>query len=301
MWKRLKADFQYNRYLYFMIIPVIAYYILFHYVPIYGAIIAFKDFAPMLGIMGSPWVGLHHFREFFTNAAALNSLRNTLSISALDIIFGFPAPIILALAINEVRSRHFKRTVQTITYLPFFLSLVVVCGMILDFFASDGIVNEFLVLFGFERTNFMMQASMFQPIFVGSLIWQFVGWGSIIYLAAISAIDQEMYESAVLDGATRMKQMRYITLPGIMPTVSILLILRMGQIMNVGFQRVLLLYNPLTMQTADVIGSFVFRRGILDFDFSFAAAVGLFNSVVSFTLVVAANQFSKKFSDTRLF
>lgn len=301
MRKKLKSDFQYNRYLYFMIIPVVVYYIMFHYVPMYGAIIAFKDFVPRQGIMGSPWVGLKHFREFFTNKAALNAVLNTLSISIKDILFGFPMPIILALMINEIKHNKFKKVVQTATYLPHFISLVVICGLILNFCASDGVVNDILSYFGFARTNYMMQPSKFQGIFVGTNIWQGAGWGSIIYLSAISSVDTEIYESSVLDGATRFKQMLYITLPCILPTIAIMFILRLGQVMSVGFEKVILLYNPLTMQKADVISSFVYRRGLLDFDFSFSAAVGLFNSLINFILVMAANMFSKKIADTSLF
>jgi len=222
-------------------------------------------------------------------------------LSLYSIIFGFPAPIILALLINEVRNGFFKRIVQSITYLPHFISLVVVCNFILDFTARDGVINIFLGYFGLESTPFMNLAEWFRPIYIISEIWQEVGWGSIIYLAALSGIDQELYEACTVDGGGRFRQMFSVTLPGIAPTIIILLILRMGRIMNVGLEKVLLLYNPSIYQTADIISTFVYRKGLIELDYSYSAAVGLFNSVINFLLLISVNKLSKKVSETSLF
>lgn len=283
-----------------MALPVVAYYIIFHYAPMYGAIIAFKEFNPALGIMGSPWVGFKHFKSFFEGVYFWRLVRNTLLISVYSLIWGFPAPIILALLLNEVKNKYFKRTVQTVSYLPHFISLVVVCGIIKDFTSTDGVINDIIEFLGGERTNFLMIPEWFRPIYVGSGIWQEVGWGSIIYLAAITNIDPQLYEAATIDGASRWKQIWHITLPGIVPTIVILLILRLGGLMSVGFEKIILLYNSATMETADVISSYVYRRGLLDFDYSFSAAVGLFNSVINLILITSANRLSRKVSETSL-
>jgi putative aldouronate transport system permease protein len=297
---QIKTDIIRNKYIYIMALPVIAYYIIFHYMPMYGAIIAFKEFNPALGIIRSPWVGFKHFKSFFEGVYFWRLIRNTLLISIYSLVWGFPAPIILALLLNEVKNNYFKRTVQTISYLPHFISLVVVCGIIKDFTSTDGVINDIIELLGGERTNFLMKPEWFRPIYVGSGIWQEVGWGSIIYLAAITNIDPELYEAATIDGASRWKQTWHITLPGIVPTIVILLILRLGGLMSVGFEKIILLYNSATMETADVISSYVYRRGLLDFDYSFSAAVGLFNSVINLILITSANKFSRKISETSL-
>ncbi|MNC12736.1 putative multiple-sugar transport system permease YteP [compost metagenome] len=217
-----------------------------------------------------------------------------------ELIFAFPAPIILALLLNEVRSSYFKRVVQTITYLPHFVSVVVISGMIVDFSRKDGLFNKILGFFGVEAQNLLLDPSLFRTIFIGSGIWQGVGWGSIIYLAALTAIDTQLYDAATVDGANRWKQMLHVTLPGIMPTIVILLILRIGGMMNVGFEKVILLYNSQTYETADVISSFVYRRGILEANYSYSTAVNLFNSVVNFLLLVLANKISRKVNETSL-
>ncbi len=297
---QIKTDIIRNKYIYIMALPVIAYYIIFHYMPMYGAIIAFKEFNPALGIIRSPWVGFKHFKSFFEGVYFWRLIRNTLLISIYSLVWGFPAPIILALLLNEVKNNYFKRTVQTISYLPHFISLVVVCGIIKDFTSTDGVINDIIELLGGERTNFLMKPEWFRPIYVGSGIWQEVGWGSIIYLAAITNIDPELYEAATIDGASRWKQTWHITLPGIVPTIVILLILRLGGLMSVGFEKIILLYNSATMETADVISSYVYRRGLLDFDYSFSAAVGLFNSVINLILITSANKLSRKISETSL-
>lgn len=289
-----------NKYIYMMAIPVILYYFIFQYGPMYGAIIAFKEYNPRQGILGSPWVGLKNFYDFFSSVYFGRLLSNTLLISFYDLIFGFPAPIILALMLNEVRKNSFKRIVQTVTYMPHFISIMVVCGIVVDFTAKNGIINDFLSTMGFARVSLLLKPEMFRPIYVSSNIWQQVGWGSIVYLAALTSVDQELYEAARIDGAGRWKQTIHITLPGIMQTIVVMLILRIGAMMNVGFEKIILLYNPLTYQTGDVISSFVYRQGILQANYSYSTAIGLFNSLINFLLVVFFNKISKKISGSGL-
>jgi putative aldouronate transport system permease protein len=296
----VRSDFRRNRYVYLMALPVVAYYVIFHYVPIYGLVIAFKDFAPRAGILESPWVGLEHFASFFNSYYAVRVIRNTILINIYQLVFSFPAPIILALLLNEVRSSTYKRSIQTITYLPHFISLVVVCGFIRDFTASDGVINDIIAFLGGERSGLLGRPELFRTIFVTSGIWQEIGWGSIIYLAALAGIDPGLYESATIDGAGRLKQTWYITLPGIMPTIVILLILRIGKMMSVGFEKIILLYSPITYETADVISSFIYRRGLVGFEYSYATAVGLFNSIINFLMLIGANWLSRRFSETSL-
>ncbi|MFK7692042.1 ABC transporter permease [Paenibacillus sp. HJGM_3] len=296
----LLTDIRKNKLLYVMLLPVLLFYVIFHYVPMYGAIIAFKDFSPRLGIWGSDWAGFEHFETFFTGAYFWRTIKNTILISLYELLFGFPAPIILALLLNEVRNSMFKRTVQTVTYLPHFISLVVICGIIKDFTVSDGVINDIIAFFGGERVTLLLEPEWFRTIYVSSGIWQHIGWGTIIFLAALSGIDQEQYEAARMDGAGRWKQMLHITLPGLMPTIVILLILNVGRMMNVGFEKIILLYNPGTYSTADVISSYVYRVGLQDFNYSFSSAVGLFNSVINFVLVVFSNWLSRRLNDTSL-
>nr|WP_307336595.1 ABC transporter permease subunit [Metabacillus malikii] len=284
-----------------MVSPVVLYYIIFQYGPMYGLQIAFKDYSPVLGFLGSPWVGFEHFIEFFNSYYFGRLLTNTILLSLYSLLFAFPAGIILALLLNEVRGRIFKRTVQTITYMPHFVSLVVIVGILFDFTARDGVVNSILVaVFGIEPIAFMREAEWFRTLFIGSDIWQNVGWSSIIFLAAMSNIDPALYEAAKMDGAGRFKQMIHITLPGIMPTIVILLILLIGKFMTVGDEKILLMYNPTTYETADVIGTYVYRKGILESNFSYSAAVGLFKAVIAFTLLIIANGIARKVGDTKL-
>lgn len=297
---RLRNDLNKNGCLYLMLLPVVAFFLVFHYYPMYGAQIAFKDFSPGLGILGSPWVGFKHFISFFESRYFERVVRNTLLINLKDIIFGFPAPILLALMINEVTNRYYKKAVQTISYLPHFVSQVVMCGLLFEFCSLDGLFNSIRNFFGLESTAILQHAEWFQGIYVASGIWQGVGWGSIIYLSALASIDQEQYESAIIDGAGKLKQMLYITLPNIVPTIMIMLILRIGQMMNIGVEKVMLLYNPMTYETADVISTFVYRKGILEASYSFSSAVGLFNSVINFVLLVTVNFVSKKTTETSL-
>lgn len=297
---RLLKDLKRNKYIYLMVLPVVIYYLVFHYGPMYGAQIAFKNYNTAEGIWGSPWVGLDHFIDFFNSFYFWRLLRNTFLISFYELIFGFPAPILLALLLNELRHVLFKRTVQTITYLPHFISIVVVVGMLVDFLARDGLVNQVLATFGVEPVAYLQKAEWFRTIYVSSGIWQGVGWGSIIYLAAISNIDPTLYEAAKIDGAGRFKQALHVTIPGITPIIIILFILQMGNMLAVGYEKIILMYNSLTYETADVISTYVYRKGILEANFSFSAAVGLFNSIINFTLLITANRISRRVSDTSL-
>ncbi len=247
----VSKDFWRNKSLYLMVLPVIIYFICFHYMPMYGAIIAFKDFKPQLGIMGSPWVGFENFQKFFTNPSFASILWNTLRISLTSLVFGFPAPIILALLINEIRSQKFAKVVQNATYLPHFISLVVICGLIRNFTMDTGIINTILEFFGFERKSLLNYPEYFTSIYVVSDIWQQMGWDSIVYLAALTSVDPQLYESADLDGANGWKKALHITLPGIMPTIATMLILRVGSLLNVGFEKIILLYNNATLNVAD--------------------------------------------------
>ncbi|SFM30074.1 putative aldouronate transport system permease protein [Paenibacillus sp. 1_12] len=293
-------DLKRNKYIYMMLLPVLAYYGIFQYGPMYGLQIAFKDYSPGLGIWGSEWVGFQHFKEFFNGFYFWRLIKNTLLINIYELLFAFPAAIILALLLNEIRSSMFKRIVQTVSYLPHFISIVVVVGMMVDFLSRDGLINQLLVIIGFESIVFLREPEWFRFLFVSSGVWQGIGWGSIIYLAAMANIDPTLYEAAKMDGAGRWKQTLHITIPGIMPTIVILLILNMGSMLSVGSEKVLLMYNPSTYSTADVISTYVYRKGILEASYSYTAAVGLFNSVISFILIVSANSISKRFSDNKL-
>lgn len=298
--KRILSDLKRNKIVYLMVLPVLAYFIIFDYIPMYGITIAFKEYNPAKGILWSPWVGLDYFREFLGSMYFERVLKNTVLLNVYNILWGFPAPIIFALMVNEIRNTHFKRLTQTITYMPHFISLIVVCGLIADFTKTDGLINQIIALFGGEKSNLLMKPEMFRTIYIASGIWQGMGWNSIIYLSALSTINHELYEASYIDGAGRWKQTIHITIPGIAPTIIILFILRLGSMLNVGFEKIILLYNPMTYETADVISSFVYRKGLLESDYSYATAVGLFNSVINFILLVVTNKFSKKFSDTSL-
>ncbi len=289
-----------NWMIYLMFLPVAIYYILFAYKPMYGALIAFQNYVPAKGIMGSDWVGFKHFTDFFTNFYFWRIMKNTLIISGASIIYGFPAPIILALLMNEIRSNTFKRSVQTISYIPHFISMVVVCGMIKTFTADNGLITSMVVALGGEKASLLTNAKAFVPIYVISSIWQEIGWGSIVYLAALTGINQELYEAASIDGANRWKQTLHVTLPGIAPTITIMLILRLGSVLNVGYEKIILLYNEMTRETADVISSFVYRKGLLEANLSYSTAVGLFNSVVNFGFIILSNAISRKVSETSL-
>lgn len=296
----ISRDFKKNKYIYLMGLFGLSYYIIFKYWPMYGSIIAFKNFRAGLGIWGSPWAGFEHFRTFFSSIYFMRLIRNTILISVYDIIFGFPAPILLALLLNEIRHERYKRFVQTVTYMPHFISLVVICGLLKDFTSYNGLINSLFLLFGGERTVLLQRPDVFRPLYIISGIWQNIGWSTIIYLAALSNVDVQLYDAAKIDGANRLMQAIHITLPCIVPTIMILLILKIGSIMGVGHEKIILLYNSATYETADVISTYVYRRGLLDGSYSFSTAVGLFNSIINFFILILANAASKKFTETSL-
>lgn len=299
-WKRIKSSLKRGKYIYIMALPVVLYYVIFSYLPMYGVVIAFQQYNPGKGIFGSPFIGLKNFQDFFGSFYFVRLLTNTLMISFYDLLFSFPAPIILALLLNEVRQIKFKRVVQTITYMPYFISLVVVAGILRDFSLPTGGLSNLVAVFTGEHVNLLGKPDYFRSLFVGSGIWQSVGFGSIIFLAAISGIDQEMYEAAIIDGAGRLRQAWYITLPSISSTILVLLILRIGNLLNVGYEKIILLYNSVTYETADVISSFVYRKGLLESVYGYSTAVGLFNSLANFILLVTANKLSQIFAKSSL-
>lgn len=299
-WMTVKRDFKRNWMVYSMAIPVLLFFFIFCYGPMWGVLISFVDFKSNKGLFGSPFVGLKHFKSFLTDPFLPRLVRNTFLLNIWGLVFGFPAPIILALLLNEVKNEPFKRVMQTISYMPHFISLVVLCGMINIFSSSDGLFNTIIAAFGGERTPLLANASLFRPIYTFSGIWQGMGWGSIIYLAAIAGISPELYESAIIDGAGRFRRIISITLPGITPTIIIMLIFAIGGLMSSSHEKVILLYNPLTYETADVIASYVYRRGLREFNYSYSTAVGLINSVVNFLFLWAANKLSRRFSETSL-
>ncbi len=289
-----------QRYLVFLALPAVLVVFVFNYIPIYGIVISFQNFSVGRGVWGSPWVGLHWFERFFSNPLSGRLIRNTFLLGFLSLVITFPLPIILALSLNEIRSTAFKRSIQTISYLPYFISTVIIVGMLKDFSSAGGLFNRLIIMLGGDRTLFFSRPEWFRPLFIGSEVWQTVGWGSIIYLAALAGVDPQLYESAVLDGAGRWRQLWHITLPSILPTVSILFILRSGAFFAVDFQKVLLMYNPLTYETADIISTFVYREGIENARFSYSAAVGLLLSVMAFVFLSASNALSRRLSGNSL-
>lgn len=297
---RMRKDWIRNRALYALVIPVLAFYILFHYKPMYGAIIAFKDYTPSLGVAGSPWVGFDNFKRFFNSIYFGRLIKNTIALSVYNLLFGFPAPIILALLLNEVRNKKFKSLTQTVTYLPHFISLIVVTGMLTDFSMTTGLFNDIIALFGGERSPLLQNPNLYRSIYVASSIWQEVGWGSIIYLSALSGVDSQLYEAAQIDGAGKWKQLIHVTMPAIAPTIIIMFILKTGSLMNMGYEKTILLYNPATYETADIISSHIYRIGLLEQDWSYSTAIGLFNSVINFALLLFTNKMSKRYSETSL-
>lgn len=298
---KLKTDWSKHKWKYIIILPILIYLILFYYKPMYGIIIAFKNYRPSLGILDSKWVGLDNFVRFFNDPFFGRVLRNTFAISLLTLVFSFPAAIMLALLLNEVKVSWFKRTIQTITYMPHFIAIVVVCGLVTSYCQSNGIINDIIVFFGGERSNLLANPKYFYLIYVLSAVWQSMGWNSIIYLAALSGIDQEQYEAAKIDGAGRLAQLWYITLPGLVPTIAMLLVLNLGKVLSVGHEKILLLYQPLTYEVADVISTYVYRVGMLDGNYSYSTAIELFNSIVNITFLLAANKLSKKMGQSGLF
>ena len=295
-WKKIKK----SKYLYLKMLIPIVYYVLFHYMPLYGVLISFKDYKVAKGVWGSPWVGFKWFEKFLTDEYFWKLVRNTLLLNIYGLLWGFPIPIALALMLNEVSSSGFKRIIQSVSYLPHFISTVVVCGMVMNFLSLDGIINRFVAFLGFDKIQFMLMPEWFRTVFTASGIWQTCGWTSIIYLSALTAVDQEVLEAAMIDGANRFQKIRYVTLPSIAPTISIMLIMQLGKLMSLGYEKIILLYNGSTYETADVISSYVYRRGILNNDFSYSTAVGLFQSVVGVLLLICSNTITKKLSENSL-
>ncbi|SFR45743.1 ABC transporter permease [Litoreibacter janthinus] len=287
--------------LYVLLLPTIIWLLVFLYKPMYGLQIAFKDYSVFRGVANSPWVGLEHFETLFNNDQFLRALRNTVYISFLSLIFGFPMPILLALMFNEILKQWYKKASQTIVYLPHFISSVIIAGIVITAFSpSAGIVNTILGWFGLDSIYFLTKAEWFRPIFVGTTIWQEAGFQSIVYLAAIAGVSPTLYESAVVDGASRWQMMWKITIPSIMPTIIIMLIIRIGNMLEVSFEMIILLYQPATYETADVVNTFIYRQGLQGGQYDLAAAAGLFNAVVAFVLVMSANTISKRYSRTSL-
>ncbi len=291
-----------ERYIYLLLLPGLLYFILFRYIPMFGLVLAFKDYSPFRGIWDSPWVGMEHFRTIFSDGEVLQVIRNTLYISFLQIAVAFPIPIVLALMLNEVRHSAYKRTIQSIVYLPHFLSWVIVVGMVTLFLRSEGLLNRALVsAFDIDPIPFLTHPNWFAPLIVLEVIWKEAGWGTVIFLAALAGIDPQLHEAAVLDGASRLQRIRDIVLPGLKPVIVILLILRLGNVLDTGFEQIFLMLNPFTMEVGNVLDTFVFFRGIQQGDYSFATAVGLFKGLVGLVLVVGANRLAKRWGHEGLY
>lgn len=293
MWK--------SRYLYLLLLPCLAWYLVFMYGPMYGLQIAFKDFLPFKGIGGSDWVGFKHFISFFNSEYFWRLIKNTLGISIYSILIGFPVPILLALLMNEVGNKYFKKGVQTIAYLPHFISAVVVVSIVNSILSpSSGLLNQVIEFFGGDPVYFMAEPKYFKTVYVLSDIWQSAGYNSIVYLAALTSIDPSMYEAATVDGASKWDKLIHITLPSILPTIMIMLILRMGSMFSVGYEKIMLMYNEATYETADVISTYLYRRAFKSGDYSFSTAIGLFNAVINFTIIQVFNKISAKVSEVSL-
>ena len=293
-------DFRANRAVYLMALPVIAYFIIFNYIPMTGIIMAFQKFQIKKGILGSQFVGLDNFARFFFFFYAWRLIRNTLLISFLGLLFSFPLPIVFALCLNEVRNAKFKKITQTVSYLPYFISIVVVVSILFDFCKSGGILTRIAELFGWKGGALISSPEWFRTLYIGSNLWQHLGYNSIIFISALAAIDPQLYEAATIDGANRWQQTLHVTLPGIASTIVVLLILRLGSIMSVGYEKTILMYSPATYETADIIGSYVYRVGLLDADYSYSTAINLFNSLINLLVLYVANRFSRHISSTSL-
>lgn len=284
-----------NRYIYLMLLPVVVFYVIFSYVPMYGVVLAWKDYRHTMGILGSPWVGWENFEVVFKNAGMVPAIRNTIVISLLKLVFCFPAPVILALLLNEVTSRIFKRSAQTIVYLPNFISWVIIGGLVKTMFAiDDGLVNNVLEALGIGRINFLLDSKYFYFLLIGSELWKSTGWGTVIYIAAISGIDPTLYEAAKIDGCKRFGLIRFITFPCILPIIAVMLIMQISNIMNAGFDSVYNLYNETVYDVADIIDTLVYRLGVTDGKYEQSTAVGLFKNVINFILLVSGNWLTKK-------
>lgn len=297
MKRKLKRSWQ----LYILLLPALAGLILFSYVPMYGIQLAFRDYNPLAGIMGSPWVGLDNFTRFFNSPQFRSLLVNTLAISFYSLIVGFPIPVILALGLNHVANLRFKKTVQTVTYAPYFISTVVLVGMLNIFLSTDGgLINQLVKLFGGQPILFMGQSRFWRHIYVWSGVWQSMGWNAVIYIAALAGVSAEMHEAAIIDGATKLQRVCYIDLPTILPTIVITLILSCGSIMGVGFEKAYLMQNPLNLGVSEVISTYIYKVGLVNAEYGFSTAVGLFNSLVNCIVLLAVNQVARRVSKTSL-
>lgn len=293
--QRIKFNIKRYWQLYLMVLPAIIYFLIFHYGPMYGVQIAFKKYMPALGITGSPWAGFIYFKKFFNSYYFSDLIKNTLSISILDLVFGFPMPIILALVFNEMKNGFFKKFAQTATYAPHFISTVVIVGMLVSFLSpSTGIINHIISGLGFDRKAFLEDPKWFRTIYVLSGVWQNTGWNTIIYMSALAGVNPELHEAAAIDGASRFQRLIYINLPALIPTMLILLILNFGSIMSMGYEKMLLMQNPLNISTSNVISTFTYQQGLIDANYSYAAAVGLFNAAINATLLLTVNKITKK-------
>ncbi|WP_088832015.1 ABC transporter permease [Paenibacillus tyrfis] len=291
-----------NRWLYIMAIPGMIYFLIFKYIPMWGLLIAFQDYQPTLGLLQSKWVGLRHFERFFFDSSFLLLFKNTFLLAVYHLLFFFPLPIVLALLLNEVRKELFKRTIQTIVYIPHFVSWVVVAGITYIFFTTEGgIVNEALAALGFEKVNFLISNEWFRTIIVSQAIWKDTGWGTIIFLAALAGVDRQLYEAATIDGAGRFRQVWHITLPAMRSVIVVLLILRLGDFLDTGFEQIFLMLNAMNSEVGEVFDTYVYKTGILRGQFSYSTAVGLFKSIVGFVLVVGANRLAKNFGESGLY
>ena len=284
-----------------MCLPAIAYFVIFHYIPIYGNLIAFKDFSAYKGIMRSPWVGLENFERFFESFMFFTVIKNTILLSVYQIAVGFPITLALAVLLNRMVNLKYKSLVQTVTYAPHFISMVVMVGMLqLWLSPRHGFVNTFIGFFGADPIFFLGSAKLFRSVYVLSGVWQNFGWGMIIYLAALSSVDPQLYDASYIDGATKLQQIFYVDIPSIMPTVVIVLILRLGRIMNVGFQKAFLMQNPLNLEASEIISTYVYKAGLLQAEFSYGAAIGLFNTIINFVLLITVNNAARKLTEQSL-
>lgn len=302
IFRRLRIDVKKNWILYVMILPVIAYFAIFHYAPMYEILLAFKDFKPKLGIMGSPWVGLDHFIRFFSSYNFGNLIRNTLTLSLYSLLVCFPLPILFAVMLNYLRNRFLKKTVQMVSYAPHFISTVVLCSMITIFCNVDtGVFNMLRQLVGLEAVDFLAKPEWFKHLYVWSGAWQSIGWSAIIYIAALSGVDYQMHEAAIIDGASKLQRIIHVDLPSIKSTIVMMLILRFGSVMNLGFEKVFLLQNDLNKSAASTISTYVYEVGLLKSNYGYSTAINLFNTVINVLLLVSANKISKKVAGESMF
>ncbi|MDY2713525.1 MAG: ABC transporter permease subunit [Candidatus Faecivivens sp.] len=300
-WHNIKKDFVKNWPLLLMVAPALAFYIIFHYIPMGGLLMAFENYKPNLGLLGSKFVGMKNFVDFFSSVYCWRVIRNTLILSLLQIGIEFPFTICFAILLNEIGSAKYKRTVQTLSYMPYFISLVVVAGIIIDFCQTNGVLTVLVQAVTGKSDNLLSNASNWRPIYILSDLWKNVGFNSIIYVAALAGIDKTLYEAAEIDGANRFKRILHVTIPGITDTIMIMLIMRVGQMLSVGYEKTILLYNPQVYDTADIISSFVYRKGLQEANYGYSTAVSLFNSVINFALLLITNALSQKYTESGLF